>query len=224
MMKFKLIVLSLASFSALSAQPRFDFLVRNDFFAGFSGDAAALDRGMKACEQILAQSPNHAEAMVWHGGGLFFMSGQFFRKGDPNKGMELYQRGLKEMDDAVALAPTNVGVLIPRGATLLTGSRFMPPGEQASKLLMQGLTDFEKVYDLQSSYFDTLSGHARGELLFGLAEGYLRAGNEAKAREYFEKLVAAGSAVGHYTEAKAWLETGKLDPKQAACTGCHVKP
>jgi len=224
MMTFKLIVLSLVGFSALSAQPRFDYLVRNDFFAGFGGDAAALDRGMKACEQVLTQNPKDAEAMVWHGGGLFYMSGQMFRKGDPSKGMELYQRGLTEMDDAVALAPTHVGVLIPRGATLLTASRTMPPGDQASKLLMQGLMDYEKVYGLQSSYFDTLSGHARGELLFGLAEGFLRSGNEAKAREYFEKLAAAGPSVGHYPEAKAWIETGKLDPKQAACTGCHVKP
>jgi hypothetical protein len=224
MMKLKTIVLGLVAFSALSAQPRFDFLVRNDFFAGFGGDGAALDRGMKACEQVLAQNPKDAEAMVWHGGGLFYMSGQMFRKGDPNKGMELYQRGLTEMDDAVALAPTTVGVLIPRGATLLTASRAMPPGDQASKLLKQALIDYEKVYGLQSSYFDTLSGHARGELLFGLAEGFLRAGNEAKAREYFEKLAAAGPSVGHYTQAKAWLDTGMLDRKQAACTGCHVQP
>ena len=223
MTKFKLIVLSLVGFSALSAQPRFDFVVRNDFFAGFGGDAVALDRGMKACEQVLAQNPKQAEALVWHGGGLFYMSGQLFRKGDTNKGIELYTRGLKEMDEAVTLEPENVGVLIPRGAALLTASRAMPPGDQASKLLTQGLTDYERVYELQSSYFDTLSGHARGELLFGLAEGFLRAGNDAKARQYFEKLAASGPDCGHYPEAKAWLETGKLDPKRVACTGCHVK-
>jgi tetratricopeptide (TPR) repeat protein len=223
MMKLNLIVLGLVGFSALGAQPRFDMQVRNDFFTGFGGDAAALDRGMKACEQVLAQNPKHAEALVWHGGGLFFMSGQLFRKGDANKGMELYARGLKEMNDAVELTPDNVGVRIPRGATLLTASRAMPPGEQASKLLMQGLIDYEKAYELQSSYFDTLSGHARGELLFGLAEGFLRAGNDAKAREYFEKLAAAGPSCGHYAEAKAWLDTGKVDPKRVACTGCHVK-
>ena len=38
-MKFKLFILGLAGLSALCAQPRFDFLVRNDFFAGF-GDMA----------------------------------------------------------------------------------------------------------------------------------------------------------------------------------------
>src|ERR1700730_10744794 len=102
MMKFKLIVLVVVGLSALSAQPRFDFLVRNDFFAGFGGDSAALDRGMKACAQGLAQKPKQPEALVWNGGGLFYMSGQLFRKGDANKGIELYARGLKEMDDAVA--------------------------------------------------------------------------------------------------------------------------
>src|ERR1700681_3508675 len=149
MTKLNLIALGLVGFSALSAQPRFDMQVRNDFFAGFGGDAAAFDRGMKACEQVLAQNPKHAEALVWHGGGLFYRSGQLFRKGDMNKGMELYERGLSEMNDAVAIAPENVGVLIPRGAVLLTASRAMPPGDQASQLLAQGLIDFEKVYGLQ---------------------------------------------------------------------------
>ena len=132
MMKLNMVAMGLVGLSILSAQPRFDMQVRNDFFTGFGGDAAALERGMKACEQVLAQNPKHAEALVWHGGGLFYMSGQLFRKGDMSKGMELYERGLTEMNDAVALAPENVGVLIPRGATLLTASRTMPPGDQAS--------------------------------------------------------------------------------------------
>lgn len=33
---------------------RFDLLVRDDFFAGFAGDQAALDRVMKTCEDALA--------------------------------------------------------------------------------------------------------------------------------------------------------------------------
>lgn len=223
MTRFKTIVLGVVGFSALAAEPRFDFKVREDFFAGFSGNGPALERAMKTCEEVLAKNPTHAEAMVWHGGGLFFMSGRLFQKGETAQGMELYNRGIKEMDRAVELAPDNVGVLIPRGATLLTGTRFMGPGDPAQKLLAQALADYEKVYDLQKSYFDTLSGHSRGELLFGLAEGYARAGNESKAREYFEKLAAIGPSAGHYDEAKAWLETGKLDSKRVTCSGCHAK-
>jgi tetratricopeptide (TPR) repeat protein len=216
-------LLGLVGILALAAEARFDYRVREDFFTGFSGDAAALDRAMKTCEDVLAKNPREAEALVWHGSGLSFQSSRFFQKGDVAKGIELFNRGVKEMEDAVALDPDNVGVLIPRGATLLTATRAMPPGENTQKLLAQGLADYRKTYDLQKSYFDTLSGHARGELLFGLAEGHLRAGNGAKAREYFEKLAALGPESGHQPTAAAFIATGKLDPKHVACTGCHAK-
>ena len=219
----KRILWGAAAMTVLMAQQRFDFKVREDFFAGFAGNAAALDRAMKTCEEALTSDPKNAEALVFHGAGLFFLSGQSFQKGDSDKGMALYSRGLKEMDDGVSLAPGNVGVLIPRGSTLLTATRFMPSGDPARKLLAQGLADFEKVYEIQKPYFDTLSGHARGELLFGLAEGYLRSGADDKAREYFEKLAAIGPASGHDAEVKLWRETGKLDPKRVTCSGCHVK-
>jgi hypothetical protein len=52
--------------------------------------------------------------------------------------MELYKKGLGEMAAAVALAPDNVGVVIPRGATLLIGSRNVP-GENGKELLRMGL-------------------------------------------------------------------------------------
>src|SRR5262245_52294786 len=44
---------------------RFDYLVREHFFAGFAGDQSALERGMKICEEALSANPKHAEAMVW---------------------------------------------------------------------------------------------------------------------------------------------------------------
>ena len=47
--------------AALCAQERFDYVVRNDFFAGLSGNRAALDRAMKKCEETLAANPKHPE-------------------------------------------------------------------------------------------------------------------------------------------------------------------
>src|SRR3989442_1518273 len=91
---------------------RFDNLVRADFFAGYGGDEARLARGMEACEKALAADPRNAAALVWHGGGLFFQSGIKFRAGDWRSGLDLQQRGLKEMDDAVALAPDDLETLI----------------------------------------------------------------------------------------------------------------
>ena len=196
-------------------------VVRNDFFAGFSGNAEALARGMKAAEAALAANPKDAEAMVWHGAGVFFQSGQAAQHGDLPRAGELYKKGLDEMNAAVALAPDNVAVRIPRGATLLAASDQIP-GDAGNELLRTGLEDYETAYAHQKAYFDTLSGHARGELLFGLAEGYLRQGDEQRAREWFEKLAAVSDPEnGHLRQAREFLASGKLNGP-VTCAGCHA--
>jgi tetratricopeptide (TPR) repeat protein len=205
----------------LSAADRFDMVVRNDYFTGFAGDKAALARAMKTTEAVLADNPKHAEAMVWHGCGTLFQSGDAAKAGDYPKSMEMYQKAMDEMAAAVALEPDNVAVLIPRGATLLTASRFFPP-EIGKDLLRTGLGDYEKVYTLQKPYFDTLSGHGRAELLFGLADAYLQMGDQARAREFFTKIAAINDPEnGHLRQAKAFLETGNLTGSRN-CAGCHV--
>ena len=72
--KFAALVL-LGAAGVLLAQDRFDYKVRNYFFAGFAGDAASLEKGMKICEDSIAADPKNAEALVWHGAGLFYESG-----------------------------------------------------------------------------------------------------------------------------------------------------
>ncbi len=206
------------------SRERFDFLVRSDFFAGFAGDQAALERGMKVCEETLAQKPNHAEALVWHGGGLVFIAGQAFQRADFRKGAELWDRGLKEMDHAVELEPNNVGVLIPRGATLLQASRFIPDKATQRLLLEKGVGDYETVLELQKAYFNKLSSHSRGELLFGLAEGSVRLGSTDKARAYFHRIVNECKGSIREKQANAWLEKGVQPSTDAmSCSGCHTK-
>lgn len=205
--------------SASPAAQRFDHRVRADFFAGLRGDESALARAMKTCEDTLASDPTHAEAMVWHGSGLLFRAGQAFARGDAAKGMKQWEHGLREMDDAVALAPESVGVLIPRAATLLEVSRSVPT-EDATALLAKALADYEKVLALQQPVFATLSAHAKGELLFGLAEGWARKGDLAKARQYFEQILSDAPGSGQQVRARAWIETGEL-PAQTGCIGCH---
>jgi tetratricopeptide (TPR) repeat protein len=219
------LTLTLVAGTAARAQnpARFDMQVRNDFFAGFAGDAASLARGMAACERALADNPKHAEALVWHGSGLYFQAGAAFQSGDNQAGMDLFARGVKEMDDAVALAPDNVGVLIPRGAVLLTGTRFMTAA-MAKPLVEKALGDYEKTLALQSrsGVFTTLGDHPKGELLFGLAEGYARLGQTDKARTFFNQLVEVAPASGHAPQAKDYLATGELPKAQGlGCVGCH---
>lgn len=219
--KFAALVL-LGAAGVLLAQDRFDYKVRNYFFAGFAGDAASLEKGMKICEDSIAADPKNAEALVWHGAGLFYQSGQFFQKGNQQKGGELWTRGLKEMDDAVALAPDQLGVVIPRGAVLLTASRYVPNPEMARPLIEKGVGDFEKTYQLQQAIFEKLGTHPRGELMIGMADGYSRLGNQEKAQEWFERIQKTMPGTPYEKSASTWLETKSLTPAQSGCLGCHT--
>lgn len=217
----------LAAMIAAAAQApppaRFDMAVRGDFFAGFGGDQERLARGMDACERALAANPKHAEALVWHGSGLAFRGGLAFQRGDAQAGMELWSRGLAEMDDAVALEPDNVAVRIPRGAMLLQATRNMQP-PMAKPLIEKALTDYERTLALQtaSGVFASLGSHPKGELLFGLAEGYARLGDAARAREYFERLVKDAPESGQAPKARDWIANGSLPPARGlTCVGCH---
>ena len=212
------VVWCLMGVSIAVSQERFDLKVRTYFFAGFSGDAESLATGMKMCEEALASNPKSAEALVWHGSGLYYQAGQAFQKGDQHHGMEWYQRGLKEMDEAVAIAPDSIGVRIPRGAVLLTGSRFMSP-ELAKPLIERGVSDFALAYELQTPVLATLPSHPKGELYLGLADGYGRMGDEEKAREFYAKVLKELPGTAYAKNASNWMET---KASQTACIGCHT--
>jgi tetratricopeptide (TPR) repeat protein len=207
-----------------SAQPtaqRFDYLVRADFFAGVAGDAERLQKVIDLCEQTLAKDPRHAEAMVWHGAALLVRSGQAFQKGDMSKGGELWGRGIKEMDEAAAIGPDRPGVLITRGATLIEATKGMP-AEMARPLLESAVANYELVLAIQEPFFADLSDHAKGELLFGVAEADSRLGAHEKARSYFERLIADAPSSGRTPQAREWLATGTVSKSTGlGCVGCH---
>ena len=204
-----------------TANQRFDYLVRADFFAGVAGDEARLTRAMELCERTLADNSKHPEAMVWHGAGLLVRAGQAFQKGDMATGGPLFDRGITAMNEAVALAPDNPGVLIPRAATLFEATRGMPP-DMARPLLQSAVANYEHVLEIQQATWAKLGDHPRGELLFGLAEGSARLGDQQKARMYFERLMADAPTSGQASRAKAWMETGTVPKANGlGCVGCH---
>jgi len=204
------------------AAERFDLKVRNDFFIGFAGDRDALARGMKACEKALAENPKQAEAMVWHGAGLVFLAGDAFNRGDNQKGTEAWTRGMKEVDEAVKLAPDNVGVRVPRGAILTVASRFVPNAATQKQLLERARSDYERVYAIQKPYLDRLGNHPRGELLFALAEITRRLGKGDQAREYLQLVEKTCKDTPYAVEAKAWLAQDAGAQSAHNCIGCHA--
>jgi len=214
-------VVALVSAQDAPTPQRFDYLVRADFFAGMAGDEARLQKVVDVCERALAQNPQHPEAMVWHGAAAIVRAGQAFRKGDAAAGQPLFERGVQEMTAAAAIAPDNPGVLIPRGAVLFEATRSMPPAA-ARPLLESAIANYERALAVQAPRFAALGDHAKGELLFGLAEGWSRAGDLDKARRYFERLIAEAPTSGQTAKAREWMATGII-PKAngASCVGCH---
>lgn len=222
-MKIQVAGLILCTAVILTAQERFDYKVRSYFFSGFAGDAASLKKGMKICEDLLASDPKNAEAMVWHGAGLFFQSGTALRTGDRETRRDLSRRGLKEMDDAAELAPNDLGVRIVRGAVLLTAARQMPRPEMAQPLIAKGVTDFETAYSVQGPDLTKLPTHPHGELMIGLADGYSRLGDQEKAQAWFERIQKELPGTPYANSAAAWMEAkSPLAAGQAGCLGCHT--
>jgi tetratricopeptide (TPR) repeat protein len=204
--------------------PRFDSLVRDDFFAGMMGDAARLEKGMKFTEEILAANPKHADALVWHGGGLLARAAQAYAKGDAKAGDSLWKRGLKEMNDAARFEPDNMRVKIGRSATLigLAQSGWDSTDAEGRALLLSALRDYEKVYQWQKPFFGKLSMHSRGELLFGLASGWSILGERQKALKYLRLIIEECQGTKYEREAKRWLDVTPLPVVQHDCTGCHI--
>lgn len=218
---------SAAAVAALAMAPLvfaagFDDQVRGEFFSGFFGNRVALESAMKSAEdEIASNAADKAEALAWHGGGLMVLSGDKFREGDPATAGELWARGVEEMNQAGDLAPKNPAVLIPRAAIWMGVSRQAPP-DRARPLLVKAVADYEAVYRIQEPYFDKLSPHMKSQLLFGLADGYNRIGNQEKARFYFEKLALLGGGTDHVDQAKAYLAGEKYTVNGPGCNGCHT--
>lgn len=201
---------------------RFDHKVRNDFFAGFAGDREAFARGMKTAAETIAANPNHAEALVWHGAGLYMMAGQAFQKGDSQKGMELYGKAFAEMDKGVALEPKSIGVRIPRGAALLAATSMQPMDNRVRGEVKRAAEDFQVTFDMQKGSLDTLGQHPLGQLLLGLGDAYSRLGETEKARTYFEMLEQKLPGTEWAKRAAAWKQNGRLTVAEQQCIGCHV--
>jgi hypothetical protein len=201
---------------------RFDNLVRADFFAGYRGDPARLAHGMEICEKALATDPTDAPALVWHGGGLFYLSGEKFRDGDWRGGLEMQSRGMKEMDDAVALRPDGLETLIPRGAVLLASAPHFPDDATARPILLKAVGDYEKVNRLHGAGAAQRAVHSRGELYGGLAIGYRLLGDGDNATKYLKRIVAELPGTPYEAKANEWLaHPERVKKTDRFCLGCH---
>jgi hypothetical protein len=204
------------------AQQRFDFKVREDMFAGMDGDPVAFDRAMKLIADTLAREPDHAEALVWRGDGRLFMAGQAFQRGDFASGQKLFTEGLADMERAVALAPNDIAVRVPRASGLLPYARGLRRVDrsEADRLTRIALGDFEFVLQASQPRWDKLSEHGRGEVLGALADGWLMLGETAKADVFLDRMTSElpGTA---YAKNAAQRRADPASRTPLTCLGCH---
>jgi hypothetical protein len=220
--EMKQLPILIATVLLLGAEPvRYDHKVRDMYFAAFSGDKEALAKAMVITEATLKESPNHAEALVWHGAGVFFQSAEKFRTGDMQAGMELMNKGTGMMDRAVELEPKNIGVRIPRGSSYFAASRNMPP-QMGQPLVEKAVADFETSWELQKDDLSGFSQHSIGELWIGIADGNARLGKKDRAMEFFTMIKEKLPNTPWSAKADRWFADGKLTAKDGQCVSCHT--
>jgi tetratricopeptide (TPR) repeat protein len=208
-------------FAAASlAQERFGDQVRDDMFRAFAGNDAAFRNAVAIIDETLRQDPNHAEALVWRGAARYFRAGQSFRAGDIAGGQMLAADAMADLDRAIALTPSNIGVLIPRATVLLAAARAARDPARARDLAARAAVDFETALAVRQPVFATLGQHNRGEYLSGLAESWALAGNQNKAEGYLRRTLAE-LPDSPYADRAAERLADRNDRRPLNCQTCH---
>ena len=163
--------------------------VRNYFFAGFCRRRGVAREGNEDLRGYAGRRSQECRGagLAWRR-SILRSPARRFKSKTSRRAASCGRAGLKEMDDAVALAPDQLGVVIPRGAVLLTASQVCSQSGNGAPADRKRRGDFEKTYQLQAPYLDKMGTHPRGELMIGLADGYNRLGNQEKAQEWFERI------------------------------------
>lgn len=204
---------------------RFDDWVRDDAFAGYSGDAAALDRFWCKLDATLSADPNHAAALSWRGGLYNYLSGFAYRAGDLAEGSRLQALGAADLKRSLAIAPDDVGVRIQHMMSTLATLPYAS-GEDRKRQLAEAQSDLD--YRL-ANLPDDLSQHSRGELWAVQvqlehfraldAAGSQHAAQQAQLREVLDSAHRDLAGSPYAAAAECWSQG--YTETQIGCIGCH---
>ena len=213
---------AIVALAAVTAAQGFDFeQVRGDFFAGISGDAAAMQRGLAAARAALDQEPKNAQALVVHGFGTVISAVTDLQKGN-TAALPAMQNGFAQMDEAVAVAPGDGLVRALRGIMMQQATRQMPEAVR-SPMLEKGRSDFQFLFDVQQAELAGLGTHRLGELLQALGDVNARLGRTADSERYYQMIKTMLPTTEYARRADEWLQTRQpLSAEKTQCIGCHV--
>jgi hypothetical protein len=212
-------VIVASGFGSGFAQERFDYEVRDEMFRAFGGNEAAFKNAMSKVDAKLQENPDHAEALVWRGAGRYWSAGQAFGRGDMAAAQALSAAAMLDLDRALALAPADVGVLVPRAAVLLVAARNEREPARAQDLGARAAANYETVLAIRQPAFAGLGQHNRGEYLSGLAESWALAGARDKAEGYLRRILVE-LANSPYAERAAAKLADWNDRRPLNCQSC----
>jgi len=220
---FPAVAYSLVVCQAQTPKPTFYTMVREDTFAGYmGGDMARFERGMRYTEQVLADNPQNADALVWKGGGRVFLATRLYAQDLNAKADILYEGGLALMEQAVANQPGNAGVRASYGGVLAYLAPRLPEGRRKAAL-EKARSMYEWLYKAQEQVLDRLPVHFRGETLAGLAETNQKLGDVKQAQVYLKRILASLPDTPYAGTAESWLahpESAGAN-QQMVCGTCH---
>ncbi len=196
---------------------------REDLFAGPMGnDIERFDSGMRKVDEILQSEPKEPNALALKGFGTAFRAFRSLDSGDRAAFDRQYDAAVRLMDEAAALAPTNIGVNSVYGATMLFWFSKLP-AERRAHAAAKGLEHYRALYKAQEKVADKMPVHHRGELFGGLAEAERRSGNMEQSKVWLQRIVDTMAGTPYARVAGQWLANPDRIPEasRVMCQTCH---
>lgn len=163
---------------------------------GVEGDKEAVKKAEKVLKKLIDLEPKDAEAYCWYG-SVLTLKGKY--AWFPLNKMKYVNKGIKEMDKAIELAPDNVTVRMIRANNSLS----LPDMFHRTDI---AITDFEHLISMKEKNPGSFEEDLLAEILLNMGKAYKKKGDLLKARENWQKVIETAPESEEALEAKELLE------------------
>jgi len=207
--------------SPQAPQPQFEFIqvevstsgyrgferaVFADFVKAAQGDDDALQRLIEACERAIEADPKHAEAIAWRGASKMFEAGAASEGGNFMAAMQHTNAALADLNKARELEPENPGVRMVSAQMLLNLAKHHPIDRMANEYAKQGIADAIAALSKLYANWASQPTDVKGQLMSGVAEGYVKLGKTTEARDWYNRVIGAVPGTTWAKQAQAWID------------------
>jgi tetratricopeptide (TPR) repeat protein len=199
-------------------------LVREDIFAGFlQSDLKRLERAEKNLERLLVSRPSErASVLAWQGSTALTRAALASEAKQQVQFKQHYQRASDLFQEAMRVAPDDVGVFAITGGTQVSLADRLPTEERARGWEL-AYSAYQRLWKLQGPIIEKLPLHHKGEVLSGLAQSAQRTGRNGEADAEIDRILKLLPETPYAKRAQQW----KDDPSSRAqvkvtCQTCHA--